>query len=184
MKNKKNDDIYSKGEFILKMDGDMWCAHRPSFINIQESNVGFGKTPSDAIKDLIDVESKEDVFEASHPFEDYDDYKVIGDEPPIDDMGWLSTNRYNKNIALDIKHEYHRYLSSYDDIVEKYSIKMQDSIIRVIDCSLTTYVGKFLFLIHDREVNRVSVCIEVADNTGIFKNELVNDVYSITIVTT
>jgi hypothetical protein len=36
----------------LIMDGNSWCAYRDGFINLQESNAGFGDTPDEAIKDL------------------------------------------------------------------------------------------------------------------------------------
>lgn len=29
-------------------DGDMWCAVKPDFVNLQESPAGFGKTPQEA----------------------------------------------------------------------------------------------------------------------------------------
>lgn len=38
------------------MDGDMWCAVGPDFINLQESHAGFGKTPRaavDALKERV-----------------------------------------------------------------------------------------------------------------------------------
>lgn len=33
-------------------DGDSWCAVNADFINIQESHIGFGDTPDEAVKDL------------------------------------------------------------------------------------------------------------------------------------
>ena len=43
---------------LLSMDGDQWCATRKDFINLQESDAGFGDTMEDAIKDLRTTESK------------------------------------------------------------------------------------------------------------------------------
>jgi len=37
-------------------DGDMFCAVRPEFINLQESLAGFGKTKKEAEKSLLDSE--------------------------------------------------------------------------------------------------------------------------------
>ncbi len=37
-------------------DGDMWMASRPGFINIQESDCGFGETTADAARDLLSSE--------------------------------------------------------------------------------------------------------------------------------
>lgn len=34
------------------MDGNMWCATRADFINLQESNAGFGETKEAALVDL------------------------------------------------------------------------------------------------------------------------------------
>jgi hypothetical protein len=38
-------------------DGDMWCAIRPGFENLQESHAGFGKTQTLANADLITNEA-------------------------------------------------------------------------------------------------------------------------------
>jgi len=35
------------------MDGDAWCATLDGFVNLQESVAGFGKTPRDAVSDLL-----------------------------------------------------------------------------------------------------------------------------------
>jgi hypothetical protein len=43
----------------LILDGNLWCAYRDGFINLQESNAGFGDTPNDAINDLKSIECKE-----------------------------------------------------------------------------------------------------------------------------
>ncbi|WP_272516321.1 MULTISPECIES: hypothetical protein [unclassified Providencia] len=37
---------------VIKADGDMWCAHKQDFTNIQEHPVGFGITKLDAMSDL------------------------------------------------------------------------------------------------------------------------------------
>lgn len=37
----------------VRLDGNQWCATMPGFINLQESNAGFGDTPAKAIADLI-----------------------------------------------------------------------------------------------------------------------------------
>lgn len=37
-------------------DGNMWCAFRPGFENLQESEAGFGETQDKAEADLIDRE--------------------------------------------------------------------------------------------------------------------------------
>lgn len=36
----------------VKLDGDMWCAFKDDFINLQESDAGFGKTPREAVESL------------------------------------------------------------------------------------------------------------------------------------
>lgn len=35
---------------LIKMDGNMWCAHYDDFENLMESKAAFGKTPDEAIK--------------------------------------------------------------------------------------------------------------------------------------
>lgn len=45
------------------LDGNAWCATRDGFINLQESNAGFGNTPHKAVLDLIEYESKEELPE-------------------------------------------------------------------------------------------------------------------------
>jgi len=35
------------------IDGNSWCAVRDDFTNLQESNAGFGKTPQEAVNELI-----------------------------------------------------------------------------------------------------------------------------------
>lgn len=39
-------------------DGDMWCAFRPGFVNLQESIAGFGPTQAQAEVDLVRGEPK------------------------------------------------------------------------------------------------------------------------------
>lgn len=41
----------------VKKDGDMWCAHCEDFINLQESESGWGKTPGDAVKQYLQTQS-------------------------------------------------------------------------------------------------------------------------------
>lgn len=37
---------------VIKMDGDKWCAHRRDFVNLQESEAGFGATALEAMAAL------------------------------------------------------------------------------------------------------------------------------------
>jgi len=46
-------------QYNLFRDGNMWCATRPDFINLQESPAGFGTTPRDALAALIEDEQEE-----------------------------------------------------------------------------------------------------------------------------
>lgn len=39
--------------YIVKKDGDMWCAHCSDFENLQESKSEFGKTPEEALHKFI-----------------------------------------------------------------------------------------------------------------------------------
>ena len=41
---------------LLSMDGNQWCATEKDFINLQESDAGFGDTMEDAIEDLRRLE--------------------------------------------------------------------------------------------------------------------------------
>lgn len=43
-------------EISIYMDGDMWCAVRSDFINLQESLAGFGETPTLALEKLLKEE--------------------------------------------------------------------------------------------------------------------------------
>lgn len=36
----------------VKLDGDAWCAIGKDFVNLQESNTGFGNTPQEAVNSL------------------------------------------------------------------------------------------------------------------------------------
>lgn len=45
---------------IIQKDGDMWCAIRNSFINLQESLAGFGNTVEEALTNLLKEENKND----------------------------------------------------------------------------------------------------------------------------
>ena len=49
--NPRNEDV------IYGQDGDQYIAHRPDFINLQESPCGFGDTEEEAKSDLIKQES-------------------------------------------------------------------------------------------------------------------------------
>jgi hypothetical protein len=40
------------------VDGNMWCAVGPGFVNLQESSAGFGNTPALAVAGLVMTESK------------------------------------------------------------------------------------------------------------------------------
>lgn len=37
----------------VRKDGSLWVAFGPDFINLQESDAGFGNTPDDAVKELL-----------------------------------------------------------------------------------------------------------------------------------
>lgn len=39
--------------YIVKQDGDKWCAHYSNFTNMQESEIAFGDTPWEAIKNFV-----------------------------------------------------------------------------------------------------------------------------------
>jgi len=41
---------------IIKKDGNMWCAHRDDFLNLQESVAEFGKNESEALHNLLNAE--------------------------------------------------------------------------------------------------------------------------------
>ena len=42
-------------EYRIRKDGDKWCATAPNFINLQESDAGFGDTPIDAFQALVEL---------------------------------------------------------------------------------------------------------------------------------
>lgn len=50
----KYPDWWDKG-INVKPDGDMWCATGPGFVDLQESKAGFGKTPREAVANLLDA---------------------------------------------------------------------------------------------------------------------------------
>jgi hypothetical protein len=39
--------------YRIFLDGDMWCAVGPGFVNLQESPAGFGSTPILALRRLL-----------------------------------------------------------------------------------------------------------------------------------
>lgn len=39
--------------YSIYLDGNMWCAVDSDFINLQESNAGFGTTPVEALTNLL-----------------------------------------------------------------------------------------------------------------------------------
>ena len=43
-------------KIIIEKDGNAWCAHREDFVNLQESDAGFGNTPGEALELLIQNE--------------------------------------------------------------------------------------------------------------------------------
>ena len=43
-------------KIIIELDGNMWCAYRDSFVNLQESNTGFGENPFEALVELLKTE--------------------------------------------------------------------------------------------------------------------------------
>ena len=50
--------LQPKREVVTGMDGDQHCAHRDDFINLAESDAGFGYTKEEAIKNLLDLEGE------------------------------------------------------------------------------------------------------------------------------
>lgn len=52
-------EVVDEGEQVkFDMDGTKWCAHRASFVNLQESLAGFGDTPMMALVELIKQEEE------------------------------------------------------------------------------------------------------------------------------
>lgn len=45
-------------EYRLRMDGDAWCATADNFVNLQESDAGFGSTPVEALQNLLNSEKR------------------------------------------------------------------------------------------------------------------------------
>jgi hypothetical protein len=48
--------IHGGPRYRTFMDGNAWCAVKPDFINLQESDAGFGDTPEQAIAALVVAE--------------------------------------------------------------------------------------------------------------------------------
>jgi len=48
------------GKITVQLDGNMWCATREGFTNLQESLSGFGRTEIEAVEDLIKDENTKD----------------------------------------------------------------------------------------------------------------------------
>jgi len=46
----------SNKSVIIKRDGNMWCAHRDDFTNLQESTAEFGRTEKEALDNLVTEE--------------------------------------------------------------------------------------------------------------------------------
>jgi len=55
MKNKQSNETIT-----IQKDGNMWCATRSSFLNLQESLAGFGNTVEEALSNLLKEENKND----------------------------------------------------------------------------------------------------------------------------
>jgi hypothetical protein len=45
---------WNSGINVIK-DGNAWVAHGPEFVNLQESHVGFGNTPREAVKEYLNT---------------------------------------------------------------------------------------------------------------------------------
>lgn len=48
----KYPEWWDKGINVI-LDGNAWCATGPEFVNLQESNAGFGATPREAVAELL-----------------------------------------------------------------------------------------------------------------------------------
>jgi hypothetical protein len=46
-------EVNKESGFRIQKDGNKWCATAPGFINLQESDAGFGDTPIDAFQALV-----------------------------------------------------------------------------------------------------------------------------------
>jgi hypothetical protein len=55
-------------EYRIYMDGNAWCATATGFINLQESNAGFGDSPLEALADLIGQEESAELEDILHDF--------------------------------------------------------------------------------------------------------------------
>jgi len=47
----------NKEDITIKLDGNMWCAHRSDFTNLQESVAAFGDNPVEALINLLKEET-------------------------------------------------------------------------------------------------------------------------------
>lgn len=90
----------TKDSYRIMTDGDKWCAQGPGFENIQESPVGFGETPSEALIDLGKDEERHrratpapGDHEATHPRE-------------AEDRTEISTDRVDHTEARPINEQY------------------------------------------------------------------------------
>lgn len=50
-------------EYHIYLDGASWCAVFSDFVNLQESNAGFGDTPLAALGELIVKEKDDQIYE-------------------------------------------------------------------------------------------------------------------------
>ena len=48
-------------EITVKKDGAAWCANRINFINLQESDAGFGESPLEAVGALLIIENEKEI---------------------------------------------------------------------------------------------------------------------------
>lgn len=49
-------------EYRVFKDGNAWCATRDSFVNLQESLVGFGDSPTAALSELVTNEKEAELI--------------------------------------------------------------------------------------------------------------------------
>ncbi len=84
------DELADSFGITFEMDGNMWCAKEPDFVNLQESNAGFGSTKEEALRELSYDRPDLDIFH-SHSLEcspgcgDCESYPCICDETPDDE---------------------------------------------------------------------------------------------------
>ena len=50
-------------EYRVFLDGNSWCATASGFVNLQESNCGFGDTPLIALSELMAQEQTDHIHE-------------------------------------------------------------------------------------------------------------------------